>query len=173
MCKESWCQIRTKGVCIRVTGGGELSEIPYRGGGTENRGGETKVLKRQKKLSRGVGALKRGGTGTPLRTMTDLPHYHSCYMQKFVPNFILKHSVHFRVNPKNQLIQIKNFYDNLIKFTFQQIFAQFQLFQHIFKNNFICFWDVPLKKFWEQLWYLPQLCFVSVWFVGLYPAIFF
>ena len=37
-------------------------------GGTEKRGGETKILKRARKLGQGVGALKREA-GTPLRTM--------------------------------------------------------------------------------------------------------
>ena len=37
--------------------------------GTEQRGGGTKILKRGVKQGQGVGALKRRGAGTPLRTM--------------------------------------------------------------------------------------------------------
>ena len=33
------------------------------------KGGDTKILKREGKLGQGVGALKRRGSGTPLRTM--------------------------------------------------------------------------------------------------------
>ena len=40
-----------------------------KGGGTEKRGGETKILKREGKLNQGVGALKKRGVRTPLRTM--------------------------------------------------------------------------------------------------------
>ena len=39
-------------------------------GGTEKRGGEADLKKRRGKLGQGVGALKRRGAGTPLRTMT-------------------------------------------------------------------------------------------------------
>ena len=49
--------------------GGNCLKYLKRGGGTEKRGGEIKILKRGVKLGQGVGALKRG-TGTPLRTMT-------------------------------------------------------------------------------------------------------
>ena len=38
------------------------------------RGGETKILKRGGTLGQEVGALKGGGTGTPLRTM----HIETC-----------------------------------------------------------------------------------------------
>ena len=48
---------------------GKLSKISLKRGGTEKRGGETKVLKRGSKLGQGVSALKRGGAGTLLRTM--------------------------------------------------------------------------------------------------------
>ena len=47
-------QIRTGGGCVRV---GETLER----GGTEKKGGETKVLKRGGKLGQGMGALKNGG----------------------------------------------------------------------------------------------------------------
>ena len=39
--------------------------ITLKGGGTEKRGGETKVLKRVGKLGEGVGDLKGRGPGTP------------------------------------------------------------------------------------------------------------
>ena len=42
-----------------------------KGGGTEQRGGDTKILKGGT-LGQGVGALKRGGAGTPLQTMAML-----------------------------------------------------------------------------------------------------
>ena len=38
--------------------------------GREKRREETKILKRMGKLNEGVGALKLGETGTPLRTMS-------------------------------------------------------------------------------------------------------
>ena len=46
------CRIRSEESCVRIGGGGGLSEIPKRGGGGGNcpkylkRGGETKILKR-------------------------------------------------------------------------------------------------------------------------------
>ena len=47
--------------------------ITLKGGETEKRGKEIKILKKRYKLNQGVGALKTGGgggAGTPLRTMT-------------------------------------------------------------------------------------------------------
>ena len=38
-------------------------------GGTEQRGGDIKILKRRGKLGQEVGILKRGEAGTPLGTM--------------------------------------------------------------------------------------------------------
>ena len=45
--------------------------ITLKGGGTEKRGGETKVLKRVGKLGEGVGDLKGRGPGTPLHANYD------------------------------------------------------------------------------------------------------
>ena len=64
------CRIRAEWGCVRVVGtvGNTL-----KGGGTEKKEGETKILKRGGKLGQGVGALKKiGGAGTPLRTMMQL-----------------------------------------------------------------------------------------------------
>ena len=60
-------QIRTGGGCVRV--GGTVKNT-LKGGGTEKRGGKTKILKRRggQVGSRG-GCFKKGGAGTPLRTM--------------------------------------------------------------------------------------------------------
>ena len=41
-------------------------------GGTENRGRETKILKRRGKLGQGVGTLKRGKVGTPSQTLSEV-----------------------------------------------------------------------------------------------------
>ena len=41
-------------------GWGELSKVP-KGGGTEKRGGKTKILKKGGKLGQGVGTLRNGG----------------------------------------------------------------------------------------------------------------
>ena len=38
---------------------GETVQNTLKGGGTEQRGGDTKVIKRRGKLGQGVGALKR------------------------------------------------------------------------------------------------------------------
>ena len=44
-------------------------------GGTEKRGGETQILKREGKLGQGVRTLKgRGGVGAHLRTMCYKPY---------------------------------------------------------------------------------------------------
>ena len=41
----------------------------FKKGGTENRGGETNILKREEQTESGVGVLKGvGGDGTPLQT---------------------------------------------------------------------------------------------------------
>ena len=51
-----------------------MSKIP-KVGGTEKRGGETQILKREGKLGQGVHALKgRGGVGAHLRTMYYKPY---------------------------------------------------------------------------------------------------
>ena len=47
----------------------ELSKITLKGGGTERRGGETKIFKRGQTGSSG-GCLKNGEAGTPLQTMS-------------------------------------------------------------------------------------------------------
>ena len=52
---------------MRESGGDCLKYL--KSGGTEKRGGETKIFKKGGKLGQGVGALKRGVAGTPLRTM--------------------------------------------------------------------------------------------------------
>ena len=45
----------------------------------QNRGGDTKILKREKnKLGQGMSALKRGGAGTPLQTMFCRRDYVIC-----------------------------------------------------------------------------------------------
>ena len=56
--------IRATGGCVRV---GETVYISLKGGGAQNRGGETKILKRGGKLSQGVGAFKRGGLEPPYK----------------------------------------------------------------------------------------------------------
>ena len=48
---------------------GGTVENTMKGGGAEQRGGDTKISKGGDKLCHGVGALNRGGgAGTPLRT---------------------------------------------------------------------------------------------------------
>ena len=58
------CLIRVGGLCEM---GGTVGNT-LKGGETEKRGRETKILKRGSKLGQWVGALKRG-TGTPLQTI--------------------------------------------------------------------------------------------------------
>ena len=66
MCKKGWCVgLGQEGGCMRV-GGTVLNTL--KGGGTEKRGGETDSKKGVQGGSRG-GCLKKGGAGTPLRTM--------------------------------------------------------------------------------------------------------
>ena len=55
-------RIRAVWHCVRV---GETVLNTLKGGGTERRGGKTKILKRGGKLGQGVGALERGGTLKP------------------------------------------------------------------------------------------------------------
>ena len=50
--------IRAGGICVRV---GELSKIPSKGGATEQRGGDTKILKREGQAGSRGGCLKKGG----------------------------------------------------------------------------------------------------------------
>ena len=50
---------------------GGTMQNTLKGGATEKRGEETKILRRGGKLGQGVGALKRG-SGTPLRTMSSV-----------------------------------------------------------------------------------------------------
>ena len=52
--------------------GGDCIKHLKKGGGTEKREGETNILKRGNKLGQGLGALKRGRAGTPLRTMSQI-----------------------------------------------------------------------------------------------------
>ena len=52
-----------------VDKGGGTVQNTLEGGGTEKRGGETKILKRGGEMGQGVGDLKKGGSGTPLWTM--------------------------------------------------------------------------------------------------------
>ena len=63
-------QIRAVDICVRV--GGTVSNT-FNGGGTEQRGGDTKIFGgksgEEGKLSQGVDAIKRRA-GTPLQTMT-------------------------------------------------------------------------------------------------------
>ena len=59
------CQIRVEGGHVKV--GGTVWNT-LKEGGTEKRGGETKILKRGGGSWVELGALKRG-TGTPLRTL--------------------------------------------------------------------------------------------------------
>ena len=61
-------QIRAGGGCRRVV---ELSKIPLEGLEQKRGEGKQRFLKGGSKLGQGVGALK-GGTGSPLRTMTNL-----------------------------------------------------------------------------------------------------
>ena len=57
-------------------------------GGTEKRGGDTKILKRKGvKLGQGVGALKGGGAGTLLQTM---PFFCSIISRSLITD-IFKH----------------------------------------------------------------------------------
>ena len=53
----------------------------FKRGGTEKRGGETKIFKKGGKLGKGVGALKRGA-GTSLWTMPMLDEIESKFMHK-------------------------------------------------------------------------------------------
>ena len=64
--KEGWLvELGQEGLCEGVG-----SCVKYlKRGWNKKRGGETKILKRADKLGQGVGALKGGGTGNPLRTM--------------------------------------------------------------------------------------------------------
>ena len=52
---------------------GETVENTLKGGGTEKRGGETKIFKRGQAGSRGE-YLKKGVAGTPLQTMRLILH---------------------------------------------------------------------------------------------------
>ena len=72
-------------------GWGELSKISLKGGGTEKRErGDTKILKRGN-LGQRVGALKGGGTGTPLRTMHRFfPVKHAKLLRKTILKNICK-----------------------------------------------------------------------------------
>ena len=66
--------IRAVGGCMRV---GEIVENILKGGGTEKRGEEAKILKMGASCVKGWVSLKGGeGTGSPSRTM-------SCYLMKF------------------------------------------------------------------------------------------
>ena len=61
--KVGW-SIRAGGIWVRV--GGTVCNT-LKGGGTEKRGGDTKILKRGRQAgSRGGGALKRSGGWSPL-----------------------------------------------------------------------------------------------------------
>ena len=66
-------------------GWGELSKIPYKG--VEQKRGEAKkrFYKKEGKLGQGVGALKREGGGTHLRTMQNVQEKTTEYMN-FVEN---------------------------------------------------------------------------------------
>ena len=59
-------QIRTGGGCVRV--GGTVKNN-LKGGGTEKRGGQTKILKRRTSWIKGWVPYK-GGAGIPLPTMS-------------------------------------------------------------------------------------------------------
>ena len=59
------CQIRVGGGCVRVKG---TVSNTLKGGGTEKREGETKILKSEGKLGQGVSrCLKNGGLESPYK----------------------------------------------------------------------------------------------------------
>ena len=67
--------------------------------GTEKGEEKTKVLKRRRQSgSRGGTLKKRGGGLEPSYELKLI--YHSWYIKKFVPNFILKYTLHFWVELK-------------------------------------------------------------------------
>ena len=70
-------------------------------GTAEKSGEETKILKRSRQAGSRGGCLKKEGREGGLEHSYELKLiYHSWYMKKFVPNFILKYTVHFWVKPK-------------------------------------------------------------------------
>ena len=65
MCKEVWCV----GLGQKGLHDGERNRLNYlKGGGTEKRGRETKILKRGRKLGYGVGVFNVGWVGWNLLT---------------------------------------------------------------------------------------------------------
>ena len=72
MCKEGWCI--ELGQVGDACGWGTVWNT-LKGGATEKRWGETKILKRGGKLGQGVDGLKRVA-GTPLGTMVTIKLYN-------------------------------------------------------------------------------------------------
>ena len=100
-------RIRAVGGCMRV---GETVENTLTGGGTENRGGETKVFKRGQPGSRGE-CLKKGGGWYQLwdwyyierRNVFDKYHINMCLWQSWVFVKILLHMKKRKNEQKQQL----------------------------------------------------------------------
>ena len=79
------CWIKAGGGCVKVVG---IVWNTLKWGGTEKRGGSTKILKRggEGKLGQGVCLLKGGEAGTPLQTMI---YYLAVVFLALVPNLYL------------------------------------------------------------------------------------
>ena len=88
------CQVMAEGGFVKVRG---TVWNTLKRGGTEKSGEEKNILKRRGQAGSRGGYLKKEGkgAGTLLQTKVDLPH-----MKKFVPNFILKYTVYFWVEPQ-------------------------------------------------------------------------
>ena len=97
MCKESWC-VRLWQKRVSLGWGNCLKYLKRGWNRKEWRRNED--LKRRGQAGSRDGCLKKRGEGV-LQPPYELKLiYRSWYMKKFVPNFILKYTVHFWVEPK-------------------------------------------------------------------------
>ena len=71
-----------------------------KGGGTEKRGGETKISKRRGKLGQGMGTLKRGG-------WNPLTNYMAVYLYENPSGYITEkiHAIHQNNNWTSQTLR--------------------------------------------------------------------